>query len=617
MYIVAKDTMRKWTEFSNDESKMTEMLRDPKNINESAGEHKRRDDKRFFGKEEIGTSAKKSRHVKNDVYYTEKAMIEASDIMKFDTRCAPERFGKVVSTFTEEQNELHYGVKRWGFQSSARRREVVVRDISCTNAVNVQSDGDNNVNRILSAPHLVIKKLDAQAEDIKGLSANIIELTACVESQNKFLYDMMSMIKAWVPSKSHCNWDTFVKKDEKCMVSQRNKQTLEKTEEKYQAVDLNCEVIGIEKKRSELKYKNVDVKHDVFVKVKDNVSKSIPVLNSSTYSIGETDKISQLSKRKYSSRSRTSPFVVSKQSMKLHDNPPTEEKKRDLSKVEDNIPHIINILDSPKNRIGKSSEVNFPPSTLYRAGPFVVTTPISDDDLRILSYALDDNLDKGERLVELEMNFICRVGMLSLNPMRWIHSEIITTITEMLTYEERWKLLNSKVNWYLPLQFSTMCKMRGSNLRRFMEGSNFKKKFMPELSRCSKLAALDFILNEDMKSLQYDLKKFSRFEICHCKDIPKQPNGFDCGLYIIMYMQGCPQIFDPSYKHNSDDARKTLALELLSARCNILRDLVLDRARSHYHNKEAKYCEFACHRDGATTTKAMYKPRHSGHGRRK
>ncbi|KDO40232.1 hypothetical protein CISIN_1g045153mg, partial [Citrus sinensis] len=148
--------------------------------------------------------------------------------------------------------------------------QVVVRDISCTNAVKVQSDRDNNVNHILSTPHLVIKKLDAQAEDIKGLSSNIIELTACVESQNKFLYNMMSMIKAWVPSKSRCDWDTFVKKDEKCMVSQRNRQTLEKTEEKYQAVDLNCEVIGIEKKISELKYKNMDLKHDVFVKVAFN-----------------------------------------------------------------------------------------------------------------------------------------------------------------------------------------------------------------------------------------------------------------------------------------------------------------------------------------------------------
>ena len=63
--------------------------------------------------------------------------------------------------------------------------------------------------------------------------------------------------------------------------------------------------------------------------------------------------------------------------------------------VEDNIPYIINLLDSPKNRIGRSFEVNFPPSTLYRAGPFVVTMSISDDDLRILSYALNDNLDKG------------------------------------------------------------------------------------------------------------------------------------------------------------------------------------------------------------------------------
>ena len=72
--------------------------------------------------------------------------------------------------------------------------------------------------------------------------------------------------------------------------------------------------------------------------------------------------------------------------------------------VEDNIPHIINILDSPKNRIGKSSEVNFPPSTLYRAGPFVVTTPISDEVLRILSYALDDNLDKGLKTSTLLSN---------------------------------------------------------------------------------------------------------------------------------------------------------------------------------------------------------------------
>ena len=59
---------------------------------------------------------------------------------------------------------------------------------------------------------------------------------------------------------------------------------------------------------------------------------------------------------------------------------------------------------------------------------------------------------------------------------------------------------------------------------------------------------LDLIMNEDMKSLQCELKKFSTFEICHCNDIPKQPNNFDYGLYIIMYMQCSPQFFDLLYK---------------------------------------------------------------------
>ena len=46
-------------------------------------------------------------------------MTEAGDIMKFDTRCAPERFGKVVSTFTEEQNEV---IREIGFANIVKIR---------------------------------------------------------------------------------------------------------------------------------------------------------------------------------------------------------------------------------------------------------------------------------------------------------------------------------------------------------------------------------------------------------------------------------------------------------------------------------------------------------------
>lgn len=74
----------------------------------------------------------------------------------------------------------------------------------------------------MSDPQFVFKKLDSQVDDIKGLYANIEVLTTRVESQNKFLYDMMSMDKAWVPSKCHCDRHTFVKQDEKYMLNQQN-----------------------------------------------------------------------------------------------------------------------------------------------------------------------------------------------------------------------------------------------------------------------------------------------------------------------------------------------------------------------------------------------------------
>lgn len=42
----------------------------------------------------------------------------------------------------------------------------------------------------------MIKKLDSHVEDIKGLCAHIEVLIARVESQNKFLYDIVLVVKS-------------------------------------------------------------------------------------------------------------------------------------------------------------------------------------------------------------------------------------------------------------------------------------------------------------------------------------------------------------------------------------------------------------------------------------
>ncbi|KAK9232570.1 hypothetical protein WN943_022818 [Citrus x changshan-huyou] len=113
-------------------------------------------------------------------------MIEASNILKFDTPCALERFGKVISTFTEEQNEVLY------------LNFVIYSNIG----------GDDSKVLIVLWNKKEIKWFikwlykhggfdNKEVDDMKGLYANIKVLIARVESPNKFLYDMMSMDKAW------------------------------------------------------------------------------------------------------------------------------------------------------------------------------------------------------------------------------------------------------------------------------------------------------------------------------------------------------------------------------------------------------------------------------------
>lgn len=41
----------------------------------------------------------------NEPYRIQNAINKVSDVLKFDTRCAPKRFEKMVSNFTEDQNE--------------------------------------------------------------------------------------------------------------------------------------------------------------------------------------------------------------------------------------------------------------------------------------------------------------------------------------------------------------------------------------------------------------------------------------------------------------------------------------------------------------------------------
>lgn len=72
-------------------------------------------------------------------------------------------------------------------------------------------------------------------------------LTSRLQFQNKFLHDLISVVKSLVRSKSCCNWETLVKEEKKCILKLPHRETLEETEEKFYLIDINCNVIGIDK----------------------------------------------------------------------------------------------------------------------------------------------------------------------------------------------------------------------------------------------------------------------------------------------------------------------------------------------------------------------------------
>ena len=94
--------------------------------------------------------------------------------------------------------------------------QVLVPDVSSTNVVKFDGERNNSVNHYLSDSLILIEKLDSHVENIKEFSGKIELLTCSVQSQNKFLNDIISVVKSLVLEKSPYDWEAFVKGEKKC-----------------------------------------------------------------------------------------------------------------------------------------------------------------------------------------------------------------------------------------------------------------------------------------------------------------------------------------------------------------------------------------------------------------
>ncbi|KAK9191350.1 hypothetical protein WN943_019962 [Citrus x changshan-huyou] len=147
---------------------------------------------------------------------------------------------------------------------------------------------------------------------------------------------------------------------------------------------------------------------------------------------------------------------------------------------------------------------------------------------------------------------------------------------------------DAPINWYLPTIYAVTLTV-GADVDGFAQAASVGKPFMPDFQRCQKIyvpindGAFNwflFIVNvkegygevwdtlPDGRSNRKREKQAERIFFRSGEGVPKQPNGFDCGIYVIKFMETPGLIPNKSYMHDSQDVRGRLEVQLIDSTFN-------------------------------------------------
>ncbi|TXG69876.1 hypothetical protein EZV62_004811 [Acer yangbiense] len=226
-------------------------------------------------------------------------------------------------------------------------------------------------------------------------------------------------------------------------------------------------------------------------------------------------------------------------------------------------------------------------STKYRYGLFRIGIQLNIYDEQLIIYIFDKKLPSSEVIVDIGNLRVTRKSFRTLEPTKFLDSEIINLIPEYKTI--MFKSRSSQLSWFLPTTYAyivfTCAEEQQYTLQKSL--SKLRESYMSDLRRCQKiyipindlcnhwyLAVIDLInrdcqiwdsipprRKEDLTRLNQVRKLMQSLDIVLADDItvafptsfsftdfsilyaeaPNQPNGYDCGLFICMFMDdNCP-----------------------------------------------------------------------------
>ncbi|KAI9187528.1 hypothetical protein LWI28_029077 [Acer negundo] len=141
-------------------------------------------------------------------------------------------------------------------------------------------------------------------------------------------------------------------------------------------------------------------------------------------------------------------------------------------------------------------------ASIFRYGPFHLSVSLNALNAQIIEYVYSEDLPQSETIVSTSRILVNRNSFRTLEPTMWVDSEIINLVADNNTHVATRK--QSSLYWYLPTQFA--------------------------------MISLDNVLATEIKSCFGPSFSFQSFNLDSPEDCPTQPNFYDCGIFVCMFM---------------------------------------------------------------------------------
>ncbi|CAN0858906.1 hypothetical protein LINGRAHAP2_LOCUS7505 [Linum grandiflorum] len=287
---------------------------------------------------------------------------------------------------------------------------------------------------------------------------------------------------------------------------------------------------------------------------------------------------------------------------------------------------------------------------------------LKDTDVDTAYYIFADGLPADEVLVDTDMCFCERKTLWSLLPGKCLATSIITCLATTLNHQYPLELCLPAVDCFLPANLQTMVMKHGLTPEKAYHyyGNNFllqaqkaTKVFLPmidEDTHCylavilmenNEVDMVDSLprtdrLNIRQSDIRTMMKFMSRvfqimyaywkidgevpniadFKITIPPDVPRQPNMYDCGMWVCSWMmqaiEGMENIYSIEFHSNLD--RLKLAVLLVKGRSNLVMDAIKKKVEGHASVRRRAIRDFL---DGNETAGAEMKYTDTEGARRK